>query len=81
VNDDNELAGVVARAVKQLEIALGEEPARALVAECLSQLGIATPATMADLVALSRCLVSHGGFAEVVGRSLRHHALQRGYGA
>lgn len=77
--DSAELTGVVDRAVKQLSIALGEDQARALVTDCLAGHGIATPSTMEHLVVLASCLMKHGGFAEVVGRSLRHHALQRGY--
>ncbi len=43
--DDAELAGVVERAVKQLAMALGEDPARELFAACMVDVGVVTPTT------------------------------------
>lgn len=77
--DSDELKTVVDLAVLQLSVALGDENARALVTNCLATQGVATPSTLSHLMALATCLMSHGGFAEVVGRSLRHHALRRGF--
>lgn len=78
-DDDDELKSVVDLAVMQLTLVLGDGPARSLVAGCLARHGVATPSSLAELMALATCLMTHGGFAEVVGRSLRHHALRRGF--
>ena len=77
--DADELKSVVDLAIMQLSAALGEDSARRLVTECLTTHGVSTPTTLGHIMALSACLMTHGGFAEVVGRSLRHHALRRGF--
>ncbi|GAC1600144.1 MAG: hypothetical protein NVS3B20_21580 [Polyangiales bacterium] len=72
-----EFAAVLERAAVQLRHVLGEFPARKLIEEVSKPLR-GPPQNADDLMVIATGLMLRGGFTEVVGRSLRAHALMRG---
>jgi hypothetical protein len=63
----------------QLGKVLGADRARAIVDGCLRRMGLSEQlGTPDELMRFAHCLIEHGGFIEVVGRSLKARAILRG---
>jgi hypothetical protein len=66
------------RALSQLAKSLGDEDARVMVRDALLEVGVEYVRNADDLLQLGERLISRGGVAEVVGRSIKVHAVLKG---
>ena len=65
-------------AFKQLRPVLGAEMALSIVRSCLDEVGLLDTTTPDEALIFATELLRHGGFVEVVGRTLRVKALLAG---
>ena len=66
------------RTLERLCRAMGKEQAEALWNLCMARAGVKSLETPAELLAFGDQLTAAGGFAAVLGQSMRTHALLRG---
>lgn len=78
MDDPTTFAMYETRAVGQIAKVLGEEGARQMVAEVMRSAGLSRLRSAHDLLLFSEGLMGRGGVAEIVGRSMKVHAVLKG---
>jgi hypothetical protein len=76
--NDHGMVGAALFAYRQLKVVMGEAGALSIVRGCLDDVGLIDTLTPDDALLFANQLARHGGFVEIVARTLRIQAILAG---